>query len=349
MRTHLPGTDAWIEPNNLSIAGRSFALVIGSVYERIAYLYRQLFASSADGDHLEHRHAFEYGLRRKQPSAAEGEINFQATEGPFAVVPANYQITRADGVIFEFLSDAVPDSFGLYTVAIRALETGAHTNTLPQTPLDFAPNALFPQLPEQAFVGQQGIGGGADTENDEELRTRVLLRKQFPPHGGSKSDYIEWALAVPGVTRAFISPFRTTDASALASPVTLYPLFDDTRANGIPTGYDLLIVGKEVDKQRPVTARVYLAAPAAVAVDIEIAALQPDTVEIRASILSNLRAVFFERVPVVTVENQFTLPVAWVDEAISRAPGYVRHRLAAPGDDVVFAAGTLPILGAVIY
>jgi uncharacterized phage protein gp47/JayE len=350
MRAFLPGTDAWIEPNNLSIAGRSFTLTIGSVYERVLYLYRQLFASTADGYHLEYRHAFEYGLTRKPSAPAQGQISFTQTgSGPFVTIPAGYTVTGPDGTVFSFLADAIPDSKGNCTVMVRANVSGAFTNTLPNTPLSFAADPSYPTLPSQAIVGAQGLGGGADAESYDELRTRVLLRKQFPPHGGAKSDYVEWALSVPGVTRCFVSPFHASDPNQVASPLTVFPLFDNTRVNGIPTSLDLLAVAQAIDQQRPVTARVYIVAPQPVPVDIQIAALKIDSPQLRASIEANLAAMFFERVPVVTADNQFTLPVAWIDEAIARSDGYARHRLAAPTDDVFFNPGQLPVLGQVIF
>lgn len=349
MRAFLPGTDAWIEPNNLSVAGRSFTLAIGSVYERVLYLYRQLFASTADAHHLEYRHAFEYGVARKPSAPAQGLVSFTQTAGPFVTIPAGYRLTRADGVVFYFLDAAVPSATGVCGVAIRSEIGGAFTNTLPGTPLDFAADTDYPNLPAHAIVGDQGLGGGADVESDDDLRARVLQRKRQPPHGGSKSDYERWALEVPGVTRVFVSAFKATDPNEAHTPLTIYPLFDATRANGVPTAYDLLAVAQHIDPLRPVTARVYIAAPAPLAVDVAIAALRDDSPQLRASIEQNLAAMFNERVPVVTGENAFTLPQAWLNEAVARGDGYRRHRLAAPDDDLSFPAGTLPILGRISF
>jgi uncharacterized phage protein gp47/JayE len=350
MRTYLPGTDSWIEPNNLSVAGRSFTLTIGSVYERILYLYRQLFASTADAFHLEFRHAFEYGITRAPPAPAQGAVSFVIVSPPYNVVPAGETMVRSDGIIFITTSDVTPDMNGNCTVNVRATSSGSITNTLPSTPLAFVPDPNYLNLATQASVGPGGLGGGADIETDDSLRARVLLRKQFPPHGGAASDYEEWALAVPGVTRAFISPFISTDATQVAKPLTIYPLFDNTRVNGLPTAQDLLIVADALALRQPVTARLYVAAATAVPVNIQINALQTDSPNLRASIAANLAAMFLELVPVVTVQNGFTLPVPWIDEAIGRARGYVRHELLQPvGELVTFPVGSLPTLGTVSY
>jgi uncharacterized phage protein gp47/JayE len=348
-RTYLPGTDSWIEPNNLSVTGRSFSLSLGSAYERAQYLYRQLFASTADAEHLEYRHAFEYGISRKAASLAEGVISFDTTGSAFTL-PIGYLVTGPNGLVFEFLN-STPVAGGVVTTTaeVRAQVAGSAGNLLPNTPMTFAPDISFPDLPESAVVSSDGFGGGADVESDEELRARVLNRKRQPPHGGSRSDYEQWALEVPGVTRVFVSPFKTTSANDVAAPLTLYPMFDKTRANGIPNAYDLLAVAQHLDPLRPVTARVYIKAPTPRYVNIEIGGLAGDTSYLRDAIETNLADMFYDRVPVVTAENQFTLPVAWIDEAIARAPGYSRHRMKDPTADVVFEPGELPILGSVVF
>ena len=347
MRTYLPGTDAWVEPNNLSIVGRSFSLAVGSVYERINYLYRQLFASTADGFHLEFRHAFEYGVSRKAAAPGQGFVSFQQT-APFATIPIGYTITAPNGVAYEFLTSAAPNATGLTKVEVRATTTGATTNQQPNTPMTVPANVSYPSLPSVAYVSESGIGGGADIESDEDLRTRVLFRKRNPPHGGSRSDYERWALEVPGVTRVFVSPFKTIDGQ-IASALSIYPLFDDSRVNGIPTAYDLLAVAQYIDPLRPVTARVYVVAPVPVVVNIQIVGLKNDTVYLREAIKSNLAAMFLDQVPVVTAENGFTLPNAWIDAAIARSEGYQRHTLMTPTMDITFEPGSLPILGDVVF
>lgn len=348
MRAFLPGTDSWIEPNNLSVVGRSFTLALGSVYERVQYLYRQLFAASADGYHLEHRHAFEYGISRKAPAPAEGLISFTQTGGP-ATIPAGWVFTGPNNITYTSLTTAVPESSGVTSVVVRATTSGAKTNQLPNTPLLITQDAGYPSLPAGAIVGVDGLGGGADIETDEQLRKRVLHRKRQPPAGGSRSDYERWCLEVPGVTRVFVSAFKSSNPNEAHTPLTIYPMFDDTRAYGVPTAYDLLAVAQYVNDLRPVTSRVYFVAPTPVRVNVQIGNLETDTPALRAAIAANIAAMFEERVPVVTGENEFTLPQAWINEAIARSQRHVRHRLIDPTDDVSFFPGDLPVVGAVTF
>jgi uncharacterized phage protein gp47/JayE len=73
------------------------------------------------------------------------------------------------------------------------------------------------------------LTGGTDQETDDELRLRVLTRIRQPPMGGDADDYVAWALAVPGVTRAWCSPLEMGIGT-----VTVRVMCDDLRATGDP-------------------------------------------------------------------------------------------------------------------
>ena len=73
--------------------------------------------------------------------------------------------------------------------------------------------------------------GGVEAENDDDLRARILQRIQNPPMGGAQADYVTWALAVPGVTRAWAAPEQGIGT------ITVRFLMDELRADddGWPT------------------------------------------------------------------------------------------------------------------
>ncbi|WP_410923633.1 baseplate J/gp47 family protein, partial [Pseudomonas sp. SIMBA_041] len=47
------------------------------------------------------------------------------------------------------------------------------------------------------------VQSGADIETNDELRSRMLDAYQSTPQGGDEEDYVQWARAVAGVTRAW--------------------------------------------------------------------------------------------------------------------------------------------------
>ena len=80
------------------------------------------------------------------------------------------------------------------------------------------------------------LTGGTDDETDDQpARPHPGSRIQNPPMGGSQADYVAWALAVPGVTRAWAAPEQGTGT------ITVRFLMDDLRADddGWPTPPDV--------------------------------------------------------------------------------------------------------------
>ena len=89
-----------------------------------------------------------------------------------------------------------------------------------------------------------------------------------PPMGGAQDDYVTWALAVPGVTRAWAAPEQGLGT------ITVRFLMDDLRADddGWPTPADIIAVKDYIDKMRPVTVKdCYVLAPIKQFIDITIA------------------------------------------------------------------------------
>ena len=96
-----------------------------------------------------------------------------------------------------------------------------------------------------------------------------------PPHGGNSSDYVTWALEVPGVTRAWVPP-----VPLIPGAVTVFFMMDVSEAahGGFPQGTngvasletrdiaatgDQLAVANSIYPLRPVTPIVYAVAPTA--------------------------------------------------------------------------------------
>lgn len=81
----------------------------------------------------------------------------------------------------------------------------------------------------------QPATGGADIEDEEDFRQRGLLLFQNPPQGGSDTDYRTWALAVSGVTRAWVRRRGMGPGT-----VVIYIMCDgnDKTNHGFPVGTD---------------------------------------------------------------------------------------------------------------
>ena len=343
LRAYLPGTDAWIEPNNLSVSGKAFSLALFEVYQRIAWLYRQLFASTADREHLVKRHAAEYGLTPKSATGASGSATIAQSPGDDDALPVGLQLLRNDGLIFA-VTAATTAINAAFDVPIKCTTAGAATNTPAGEVLTILPMANVTLAATSGTVDAGELGGGADAETTEALRARVLQRKQFTPMCGADSDYVRWALAVSGVTRAFASGFSNQPPG-----VVVYPLFDATRDQGIPVPSDLAAVAAYVETVRPVTARVFYVGATAYQVDIAITDLQSDTTANRTAIATQLANLFAVKAAVSTIDAPLTFYRGWIEAAIDRALGGLGFTLQAPTADLVIAIGDLPILGNIDY
>jgi uncharacterized phage protein gp47/JayE len=340
LRSELPGTDALVRPNNLNVIGKVWGLILHEVHLRAAWIYRQCFASSADGEHLERRHAAEYGLARLPASRATGTLSGTAT--PSTTFPAGIRFL-AGPVAFVSTAAATSSasSDGAITVPVQAETAGAAGNLDVGAPITLADPGAFLDLEPELTVAT--MGGGADRESDEDLRARVLDRKRRPPGGGSLTDYEQWAEAVPGVTRAFAAQPENGPGS-----VVLWFLFEG-RANGIPNSGDVAAVQADLDTRRRITTAVYVEAPVAQPVPITITGLTPDTAAVRAAVASAIAAVFSERAEVGRPGASFVFSRSWIAEAVSAAVGEDRHVLTLPSADVTATAGRYPVPGTITY
>ena len=108
--------------------------------------------------------------------------------------------------------------------------------------------------------------------------------------GGAVADYEAWALAVPGVTRAWAAVEQGIGT------ITVRFLMDDLRASddGWPTPSDIETVAAYIDEVRPVTVNgCYVLAPIKEFIDITIANLVPNTTEAQAEIEASIEQMPF--------------------------------------------------------
>ncbi|MBV8971908.1 MAG: baseplate J/gp47 family protein [Sphingomonadaceae bacterium] len=356
----LPSSDALLRFSNLGIVGDVMAALANGHYGYLDYIARQAVPFTATDEYLEGWAAL-HGVTRKPATAAAGQVAFSGTNG--SVIPAGTPMSRADGVAFRSTADATVAS-GTTTVSVVAVATGA----------DGEAPAGVPMTLSSGVAGVQSTGltttpltGGADVEGDDAFRSRMLLAYAAPPQGGAASDFVEWALAVPGVTRAWV----VRGGRGAGSVVILF-MMDDAEAayGGIPQGTngvspfdsrdvaatgDQLAVVAAIWPLQPVTALVYASAPVANTITLTIAGLTGATVAvqnaIRAAVVAALRA--NAQPGGVTYSSAIEGAIA----AVPGSAGFVLTAIAAsagtvgPGfaGNITSNPGALPILGGITY
>jgi uncharacterized phage protein gp47/JayE len=351
-RSNLPGSDAWIWPNNINPTAKVFGGIEHLLFGFADYVQRQKFALTADSENLD-LHGEEFGLARRPAAPAAGKVDIVTTAA--LVVAAGAIFRRADGAeYFATIGGSTPTP-GTLTVDVVAATDGKASNAIAASPLSIESGVTGAgQDSATASVAAAGILGGVDVEDDETFRARILFRKRNPPHGGSAADYVIWASEVSGVTRVFVERLYSG-----AGTVRVFPLMDDLYVDGIPQPSDIERVAAHLETVQPAGALVTVAAPLAVPVPISIGGLQPYTTDVQEAIRSELRAAFRLNSRVAGIDSSISsMPYlasptsfsrSWIWQAIANASGEMRHRVDAPANDVALGSMQIATLGNVSF
>ena len=321
-------THEQLRRSDARVYARSFAATADAIYSLIEYYHRQQFVWSCDAEYLD-RHASLYGVIRHPATTASGKVRFDVTGG--GVVPAGTELKHSDRT---YATQADSDRAG--EAAVVAAVPGADGN------LD-AGETLYLETPI-AGVGLEAvvatkISGGTDAESDDDLRARTLVRMRETPQGGAAADYKNWALEVPGVTRAWAYPEEDGEGT-----VTVRFACDNQEDSVVPDSEMVQKVRNHINELRPVCAKVSVVAPVAYPVDIVFSSLGGDSEATRAVIEADLKRFFRDE-----AEPGGRLYLSRLNAVISNAYGETDHALTAPTADIVPGAGRIPVLGQITW
>lgn len=332
IEARLPGSGARLRRSVVGVLARVVAGLAHGLYGFLAWIARQAFPDTADGEYLERWSRIWLEQPRKVAAVATGIVTFSGNSGQ--TVPAGTAVQRADGVRYVTLTAATLVA-GAATVAVQAELPGDEANTDAGTLLAMA--ATVAGVSSRVVVAAGGIAGGSDDEDDAALRARVLTRIRKPPQGGAAHDYEAWALEVAGVSRAWVKPEWMG-----AGHVGVF-FVRDGDANFIPDAAEVAALQSHLDSRRPVTATVLALAPTAVPVALTLE-VTPDTPAVRAAVEAELVDVFRRE-----AEPGRTLAIGSLHEAISAAAGETAHLITAPAGDVPMAANEIAVMGEVTW
>jgi uncharacterized phage protein gp47/JayE len=333
------GAKALIPNSSLRILSDSQS---GLTYLTLLYLdwlSKQLLPDTAEQEWLD-RHGQIWLVNadgskgRKAATYAAGTVQFSGTVG--LTVLAGTQLAGSNGVFYLTTTLAEIGSDGLGQASVVAQTAGSTGNLPDGTALSVTATNLG--IATTTCLGD--ITGGVDTETDDELRERVLFRIQNPPMGGDAADYVAWATAVPGVTRAWAAP------EIGPGTITIRFLMDDLYPDnyGLPQASDIITVSDYINSKRPVTvADCFVMAPILQFYSITISNLSVDNDQTRASIEASITAMEKAR----SKPGQ-TMYRSWVDEAISQALGEQSHELTFTTLEMPGAA-YMPICDTILY
>jgi uncharacterized phage protein gp47/JayE len=360
-RSNLPGTDAWLWPNNVNPFAKVIAGMVFELFGFADYVQRQKFAITADGDSLD-LHGAEINLGRQPAQPANGAIALVIADAVNVAAGALFQ--RSDGFQYSATSAVSQLIAGTLNVPVQALTPGSASNTIAGTSLQILSGVtdVYGDANATAAAGADGIAGGADVELDGAYftpppgtyRYRILFKKRNPPQGGAPADYVTWASQVPGVTRVFVE-------RQWAGPgtVRIFPMMDGTYVNGIPLPGDIANIANFIATVAPAGAVVTVQAPVPVPVNVVVSGLTPDNAATESAVQGELTAAFQSQgivagndpgnpaMPFLATATSFAL--LWIERAVADATGVSRGKVISPTADQGLSAGQIAVLGMVSF
>jgi uncharacterized phage protein gp47/JayE len=324
---------------------RAMADVLGAVwggaihilYGYLEWLARQLFLDTAERENLLRR-ARLYGIVPTAATFAAGNVTATGTNGSSILAGT---ILRLDAVTAYRVVTGATIAAGSATLAVTAALAGAAANLPPATALTF--ESPIAGVNVAATVAAGGIGGGADEEGTEEVRDRLRLRLRKPPEGGADHDYKGWALAVRGVTRAWVFPHEL----GLGTVVVRFVMDNDPESI-FPDVADVATVQAALDAQRPITAAVTAAAPTQLAVAFTIRVV-PNNADTRAAVVAELRDLLTRVAEPGDGAGRGKVLLSQIQTVIGIAQGVTDYTVSVPSADVVPGAGQLPTVGTITW
>lgn len=329
--SRLAGSSALLR-SDAEVLARVLAAASYGRYGHQAYIADQILPDTADEETLLRMAQARLKRGRLEAVAATGTATFAGAAS--APLDAGTLLQREDGVRFR-VTTTVTLTGTSGTAKLEALDAGPLGNTPAGTVLRFVSPVLG--VKETVTVDAPGLQGGVAQESIEALRARVIRSYRVIPHGGSQSDYVTWALEVAGVTRAWV-------VRHWMGPGTVGLFFmRDSDVDPIPSPAACEVVRAYIEKERPVTAELYVLPPAEKPVQYELK-VSPDSSAVRRAVEAAL----------IDLHNRESalgaeLLLSHIREAISGATGERDHHVISPAGNVAAAANQLLTYGGVLW
>lgn len=302
------------------------------VYGYVEYIMKQILVDTADSEYLE-RHGLIWGVNRKPPIKAIGYIIFSGNVD--SKIPAFTKVQTSDGFVFQTLFDVVVGAVGTCKVKIEAMIASSEGDLPSNTILTLiSPIAGVSSI---CAIDTGGTYSGADLESDDSLRSRILDRIRNAPCAGNKRDYENWALEIPGVTRACCYPQYQGDGNVGLTFVR------DNDENIIPNEQQLLDVYNFIRNVMPVAATLKIFAPRTHIVDFLIKSTDTSTEAVKL-VRDQLEFLFFN-VASPTYHTGTVVYLTEILEALSSLKQIGRMTLITPASDISIDQFSVGIVG----
>jgi len=361
MQSELEAVGQLLRFSNLKVLADMDAGMAHLHYAYLDYIAKQSTPFNATDENLAGWMAMK-SVYRKPASAAQSP-SAQAKGMAGATLPAGTVLNRSDGYQYTTDTELVIAATGYGTTSVTAVLPdisddvtggGASGNADAGTILTLDSNA--PGIENQVTL-LVAATGGADIEDEEDFRSRGLLAFQNPPQGGSDADYKSWALAVSGVTRAWVK--RRLNG---AGTVGVYIMCDNNSNGGFPVGTDgvsqledwgavkatgdQLAVADYIYPRQTDTAIVFVCSPIQKTINLVIGGLTGADSTTVAAIKAALTDLFFDA---AQPDGTGIVYLSDINLAIGSVSGTTGYILNSPSANITFNVGEIPVLGTVSF
>lgn len=306
------------------------AAQIYALYVQADWVNRQCFPQTAQGEYLDH-HAQLRALERKTAVRAQGTVRFfgDAASTMDRLIPAGTVCMTSGLVRFETTQDAVlAAGASRVDVPARAVDPGSSGNVIAGSirSLSAAPTGIT------GCTNPQAVSGGADAEDDEHLRGRILDSFLRLPNGANGAFYEQSALSFDGVAAA-----RALARNRGVGTVDVVVATHD----GIPDQDLLERLNEYFRERREIAVDVRVLAPEPTPVNIQVRVKSAD-LEQAALQVKQVLAEWFSGQRLG--ENVLR---AKLGSLIFGADGVDNYTLTLPAEDIPVSKTQLPVLGTV--
>ncbi|WP_241721843.1 baseplate J/gp47 family protein [Raoultella sp. HC6] len=363
MQAELKNVGALLRFGNLKVIADMDAGMSHLHYAYLDYIALQTNPFTSTDEWLAGWMALKQIYRKAATASRSTEVEATGTVG--YRLPAGTVLNRSDG--YQYVTDAelIIGSGKKGTVAITAIlpdltddSTGGGSDGNADAGTILTLDANVSGI-DNSLTLINPATGGTDIEGVEDFRQRGLLAYQNPPQGGSDADYKKWALAVSGVTRAWVKRRGMGVGS-----VVIYIMCDgnDATNNGFPTGTDGVSSledwgvikatgdqGRVADYIYPLqadTAIIYVCSPIKKVVDLIISGIPNTDSDTIQAIKDAINLLFFEN---GNPDGNGKIYLSDINGALSQVEGSTGYVLESPAQNIILETGELPLLGEVNF
>jgi len=312
--------------SDAKVAARALSGAAFQLFGYMQWIAKQSHPATCDEDMLLLWADWRLEEGRKPAVSASGYVTVTGSSG--ALVDAGVVYQSDDGRRY-VVREAATLVAGSAQVLVAAETAGTAGNIEAGTLTAVAPVL---GVNSTATIGPAGIAGGTEQESVDDLRVRVRAAFKNPSKVGNGEDFVEWALEVPGVTRAWA-------LHRWMGPGTFGLTFVcDGDEDIFPSEAKVAEMQAYLERKRPVTSEIYPFAAQRLAITPRIK-LVPDTSATRTAVEKALTALVNDEGGSGSV-----ILLTHISEAISNAPGETDHKLEWPTADIAVASNQVATL-----